>query len=597
MEKTIKERSEMDAKYLWNLSVVFQNDDAWYQTAEDTKEKIKQYENYRDTFMNSAQSLYELFVLDEEVSRLLERLSTYAYFKSDEDNRNNTYLKMSGEIDNLYILAETNSAFIIPNLLKYQYTKIEEYMEQEPRLKQYERSFQQIYRYQPYVLSEKEEKLLSEYQKVFQVPSNVYDILSNSDLKLGTVQDEEGKEVELSDANFIYYLRSKNRAFRKRVFDKAYQTYQQFSNTFATSLSGVVEYSCVDAKVHGYESSMQSYLFPDQMPVSGYHNLIDSVHEGLPVLMKYFQLKKQELHLDEIHIYDLYVDLVKENNQEYAFEEAKEMVLNAMSVLGEDYVIRLKEAFTNRWIDVYPNKGKQEGAYSGGGYDTPPYVLLNYMGTIDDVSALAHELGHAMHSYYTKENNPYITGDHSTFVGEVASTVNELFLAKYLLKTAEDKNLKKSILVHLMDMFKSTIYRQVMFAEFEEQIHSAVEKGEVLTSESISDIYYNLVKQYHEPVVVVDEQIRYEWEKISHFYTPFYVYKYATGLASACQIVTNILNGKEHAKENYIEFLKDGSKHDPIDTLKIAGVDVLSKDTMKSAIAMFEEFIKEYQSL
>ena len=594
MEKTIKSRSEMNPEYLWDLSVVFKNDDAWYQTLEEVKEKIKEYEKYQDHFMESATSLYELLKLDQEVSRTLERLNTYSNSKSDEDKSNNTYLKMVGELDNAYTLATISSAYIVPTLMKYQYTKIEEYMKEDERLKEFERSLKNIFRYKPYVLEEKEEKLLSEYIKVFQTPSNLYDILSNSDLKLGSVLDDEGKEIELTDVNFVYNLRSKNRAFRKRTFEKAYETYQQFSNTFATSLSGVVEYSCVDAKVRGYESSMQSYLFPDQMPVSGYHNLIDSVHEGLPVLMKYFQLKKQELHLDEIHIYDLYVDLVKENNQEYAFEEAKEMVLNAMSVLGEDYVRRLKEAFTNRWIDVYP---KQKGAYSGGGYDTPPYVLLNYMGTIDDVSALAHELGHAMHSYYTKENNPYITGDHSTFVGEVASTVNELFLAKYLLKTTEDKNLKKSILVHLMDMFKSTIYRQVMFAEFEEQIHSAVEKGEVLTSESISDIYYNLVKQYHEPVVVVDEQIRYEWEIISHFYTPFYVYKYATGLASACQIVTNILNGKEHAKENYIEFLKDGSKHDPIDTLKIAGVDVLSKDTMKSAIAMFEEFIKEYQSL
>lgn len=597
MEKTIKSRSEMNPEYLWDLSVVFKNDDAWYQTLEEVKEKIKEYEKYQDHFMESATSLYELLKLDQEVSRTLERLNTYSNSKSDEDKSNNTYLKMVGELDNAYTLATTSSAYIVPTLMKYQYTKIEEYMKEDERLKEFERSLKNIFRYKPYVLEEKEEKLLSEYIKVFQTPSNLYDILSNSDLKLGSVLDDEGKEIELTDANFVYNLRSKNRSFRKRTFEKVYETYQQFSNTFATTLAGIVDYSVIDAKVRGYQSSMASYLFPDKMPVEAYHNLIDSVNDGLPVLMEYFQLKKQELGLDEIHIYDLYVDLVKENTKEYTFEEAKQLVIEAMSVLGDDYVRRLNDAFDHHWIDVYPNKGKASGAYSGGSYDTPPYVLLNYMGTIDDVSTLAHELGHSMHSYYTRENNPYETGDYSIFVAEVASTVNELLLAKHLLKTTDDKNLKKSLLAHLMDMFKATIYRQTMFAEFEEQLHQAGEEGKILTSEYISDIYLKLVKKYHEPVVIVDDQIRYEWERISHFYTPFYVYKYATGLACACHIVTDILSGKEHAVENYIAFLKDGSKHDPIDTLKIAGVDILSKDTMKSALEMFSGFIQEYQSL
>ena len=597
MEKTIKSRSEMNPEYMWDLSVVFKDDDAWYQTLEEVKEKIKEYEKYQDHFMESATSLYELFELDSDISRILERLYVYSNSKSDEDKSNNAYLKMSGELENAYTLATTSSAYIVPTLLKYQYTKIEEYMKEDERLKKFERGLKNIFRYKPYVLEEKEEKLLSEYMKVFQAPSNLYDILSNSDLKLGTILDDEGKEMELTDTNFVYNLRSKNRAFRKRTFDKVYETYKQFSNTFAATLSSIVDYSVIDAKVRGYQSSMSSYLFPDKMPIEAYHNLIDSVNEGLPILMEYFKLKKQELGLEEIHIYDLYVDLVKESNKEYTFAEAKQMVIDAMSVLGDDYVRRLNEAFNNHWIDVYPNKGKASGAYSGGSYDTPPYVLLNYMGTMNDVSTLAHELGHSMHSYYTRESNPYETGDYSIFVAEVASTVNELLLAKHLLKTTDDKNLKKSILAHLMDMFKATIYRQTMFAEFEEQLHQAGEEGKVLTSEYISDIYLKLVKKYHEPEVVVDDQIRYEWERISHFYSPFYVYKYATGLASACHIVTDILSGKEQAVENYIAFLKDGSNHDPIDTLKIAGVDVLSKDTMKSALEMFRGFIQEFQSL
>ena len=597
MEKTIRNRSEMNPEYMWDLSIVFKDDDAWYQTLEEVKGKIKEYEKYQDHFMESATSLYELFELDSDISRILERLYVYSNSKSDEDKSNNAYLKMSGELENAYTLATTSSAYIVPTLLKYQYTKIEEYMKEDERLKKFERGLKNIFRYKPYVLEEREEKLLSEYMKVFQAPSNLYDILSNSDLKLGTILDDEGKEMELTDTNFVYNLRSKNRAFRKRTFDKVYETYKQFSNTFAATLSSIVDYSVIDAKVRGYQSSMSSYLFPDKMPIEAYHNLIDSVNEGLPILMEYFKLKKQELGLEEIHIYDLYVDLVKESNKEYTFAEAKQMVIDAMSVLGDDYVRRLNEAFNNHWIDVYPNKGKASGAYSGGSYDTPPYVLLNYMGTMNDVSTLAHELGHSMHSYYTRESNPYETGDYSIFVAEVASTVNELLLAKYLLKTTDDKNLKKSILAHLMDMFKATIYRQTMFAEFEEQLHQAGEEGKVLTSEYISDIYLKLVKKYHEPEVVVDDQIRYEWERISHFYSPFYVYKYATGLASACHIVTDILSGKEQAVENYIAFLKDGSNHDPIDTLKIAGVDVLSKDTMKSALEMFRGFIQEFQSL
>ena len=597
MDKTIKNRSEIDQEYLWDLSIVFKDDEEWYQTLSEVKEKIKQYETYQGTFMDSATNLYQLLKLDQEVSRTLSRLNTYSNSKSDEDKRNNSYLKMTGDLDQVYSVAATNSAYIVPTLMKYQYSKIEEFMNEEPKLKEFERSLKEIFRYKPYVLDEKEEKILSEYSQVFQVPSNLYDILSNSDLNLGTVLNDEGNEVELTDTNFIYYLRSKNRAFRKRVFEKVYETYRQFTNTFATTLAGMIDYSCIDAKVRGYQSSIESYLFPDKMPKEAYDNLIQSVNDGLPILMKYFDLKKKELGLDEIHIYDLYVDLVKTPTREYTFEEAKQLVMDAMSVLGDDYKRRLQDAFDNHWIDVYPNHGKASGAYSGGSYDTPPYVLLNYMGTLEDVSTLAHELGHSMHSYYTRENNPYETGDYSIFVAEVASTVNELLLAKYLLKTTDDKNLKRSILAHLMDMFKATIYRQVMFAEFEKQIHEKREEGEVLTSEMISHIYLELVKKYHEPVVKVDDDIQFEWERISHFYTPFYVYKYATGLASACQIVTDILDGKEHAVDNYISFLKDGSKHDPIDTLKIAGVDVLSKDTMVSALRMFEDFIEEYQEL
>ncbi|MBS7020689.1 MAG: oligoendopeptidase F [Firmicutes bacterium] len=598
MEMKNKPRSEMDKKYLWDLSCVFKSDEDWYQALDEVKEMINSYQKYQDTFMDSAKNLYYTLKLDQEVSRKLDLLNVYSNSKSDEDKSNNTYLKMSGELMDVYTKVSVNSSFLVPTLLKYQYLKIEEYMKEEPRLKEFEHSLKDVYRYKPYVLPENEEKLLSEFSKVFQNSSETYDIFTTSDLEFGSVLSDTGEEIELTDANFGYYLRSKNRAFRKRVFEKVYESYKQYSNTIATTLAGVVDTSIIDARIRGYQNSMQSYLFPDEVNSEVYDNVINSINEGLPILMKYFQLKKDVLGLDELHIYDTYVDLAPNNtNKEYTFEEGKELVLDALSVLGEDYIKNLNTAFDSNWIDVFPNKGKHGGAYSGGSYDTPPYVLLNYLGTMNDVSTLAHELGHSMHSYYTRTNNPYETGDYSIFVAEVASTVNELLLGLHLLQVTEDVNEKKSILAHLLDMFKATLYRQTMFAEFEKKIHKDAEEGMILTSDYLCDTYYELAKKYHEPVAIADKEIRYEWERIHHFFTPFYVYKYVTGLASACKIVTDILSEKEQAVEHYMEFLKSGSKQSPVETLKIAGVDILSRETMESAIKLFEQLIEEFRTL
>lgn len=598
METNNKPRSEMDKNYLWDLSCVFKTDEDWYQSYEIAKQLIDSYKDYQDTFMNSAKELYDTLKLDQEISRKLDVLTVYANSKSDEDKSNNTYLKMWGELNDLYTQVSVASSFLVPTLLKYQYLKIEEYMKEEPRLKEFEHSLKDVYRYKPYVLPENEEKLLSEFSKVFQTPSETYDIFTTSDLEFGKVLSDTGEEIELTDANFGYYLRSKNRAFRKRVFEKVYESYKQYSNTIATTLAGVINASVINARVRGYQNSMQSFLFPDEVNSEAYDNVINSINEGLPVLMKYFELKKDVLGLDELHIYDTYVDLAPhETNKEYPFEEGKKLVLEALSVLGEDYVKNLNTAFDSHWIDVFPNKGKHGGAYSGGSYDTPPFVLLNYLGTMNDVSTLAHELGHSMHSYYTRENNPYETGDYSIFVAEVASTVNELLLGLHLLKVTEDKDEKKSILAHLMDMFKATLYRQTMFAEFEKKIHKGAEDGTILTSDYLCDTYYELAQKYHEPVAIADKEICYEWERIHHFFTPFYVYKYVTGLASACKIVTDILSEKENAVSNYLEFLKDGSKHSPVEALKIAGVDILSHETMESAIHLFEQFIEEFRTI
>ena len=416
-------------------------------------------------------------------------------------------------------------------------------------------------------------------------------------MKFGNIKDENGNLVEFTESNYSKFIHSSNREVRKNAFKLLLETYAKYKNTISNTFKENVDYLVGMAKIEKFNSSLEASLFSDNIDTTVYNNLIETVHKNLNVLYKYYDLKKEILNLDELHLYDIYVELIKDLDKEYSFEEAKEIVINALSILGDDYITNLKKAFDERWIDVYNNVGKRGGAYSSGFYDTNPFVLLNFERKLNDVSTLAHELGHSMHTYYSCKNNTYNNSGYKIFVAEVASTVNELILNKYLLKNSKDKKEKLFILNNLMELFKGTIYRQTMFAEFERDMHKKYEDGEILTNELLSNEYYKLNKEYFGPNVVVDEEIKYEWERIPHFYYDFYVYKYAIGLSSACYIVDGIVNNKPNALENYLKFLKSGGSDYPANELKIAGVDVNSSEVIESAIKMFDETINEFKTL
>ena len=590
-----KTRDEISNDYKWDLSVIYKNIDEFNSDLENVTKEIEKIDEYNTNLMNNSSNLYECLKLERDLSRKIEKIYTYAHLNFDSDTSNSIYQDLYGKVTNLYQKFSEKTSFINPTILKYDYSLIEKYYEEEPKLKEFEIGLKEVFRYKPHTLSESEEQLISKFDKVFSNPSKTYEVLTDTDMTYGNIKDENGKEVELTDSNYSKYIKSNDRRVRKEAFECLYKTYKQFQNTITSTYVGDIEATSSIAKIRKFNSSIESSLFNDDVNIDVYNNLIKTVTNNFEPLFKYYNLKKKILGLDELHLYDTYVSVVNEKPKEYSFEEAKDLVINALSVFGDQYITDLKKAFTQKWIDVYNNKGKRGGAYSGGCYDTYPYVLLNFEGTLNDVSTLAHELGHSMHSYYSRKNNTYQDSDYKIFVAEVASTVNELMLAKYMLKNSKDKSEKLIILNNLLDLFKATIYRQTMFAEFEKDVYEKSENGEVLTSELLCDLYYKINKKYFGDSVVLDEQIKYEWARIPHFYYNFYVYKYATGLSAACYIVDSILSGKENAKENYLKFLSLGGSQKPLDELKVAGVDMTDSKVVLSAIKMFEEILKEFE--
>ena len=547
--------------------------------------------------MESSSNLLECLELDTNISRRLSKAHTYANCYFDSDTGNASYQEMLGKVNNLYQKYSEKISFIEPSILKCDYNTIQKYMEESPKLKSYERNLKEIYRFKKYILSDNEEKIISNLEKALDSSSMTYESLTDTDMTYGNIIDENGESVELTDSNYNKYIKSNDRRVRKEAFDELYRVYSNFKNTICSTIKGNIEANTSIAKIRGYNSSIEASLFSDNIDVSVYNNLIDTVSNNLSSLFKYYDLKKKILGLDEMHLYDTYVSIINEKPREYTFDEAKELVKKALSVLGDKYINDLNNAFTEKWIDIYNNKGKRGGAYSGGSYDTYPYVLLNFEGTLNDVSTLAHELGHSMHSYYSRLNNSYQDSNYKIFVAEVASTVNELLLSKYLLKNTSDKREKLIILNNLLDLFKATIFRQTMFAEFEKNIYEKHEKGEILTAELLCNDYYELNKKYFGNSVYVDDEIKYEWERIPHFYYYFYVYKYATGLSAACYIVNGILSGSKDALDNYLKFLTLGGSMDPLDELKVAGIDMTKPEAILSAIHMFDEILEEFEQL
>ena len=590
-------RDTIDAKYKWDLTQIFKSTEEFeecYKKAETLIEDFKKYENIMG---ENAKNFYGTINTYYEITRTLDKLYVYTNLLSDTDTSNNTYQSLKIKVSNLLDKWSKASFFVTPTILKKNEQEIEKYYIEEPKLKDYEIILKREFRYKEHTLSDEEGKLLSNLTKMLNNNYQTYELLKDSDLTFGTILDEAQKEVVLTESNYSIYIESKDRRVRKDAFKTLYQTYKQFINSFASTLSGNINENITISRIKKYNSTIEWCLYHDELDETIYNNLIHTVSNNMNILYKYYSLKKEMLKLDELHLYDIYTPIVKNFDKKYPYEEAKETVLKALSILGEDYISTLAKGLENNWVDVYPSLSKRTGGYSGGSYDTAPYILLNYQEKYDDMSTLSHEAGHSMHSYYTRKNNPYQYGDYSIFVAEVASTTNEILLAKYLLKTSNNKEEKLFILDKLMNLFKATIYRQTMFAEFEQAIYQDAENDIPLTADYLSEKYYELNKKYFGSDVTIDEEIQYEWAKIPHFYYNFYVYQYATGLSAACHIANDILSGKENAVENYKSFLKCGSKKNPIDSLKLAGVDLTKKEVVESAINMFNDTIDEFKNL
>ena len=591
------DRQYIDEQYKWDLRDVFESEEEFENTYKELQIKIKEYSKYESIMGESATNFYNAINDYYEISRMLDKLYVYTSMNFDTDTSNNRSQSLKLRVSNLYDEWSKTSFFVTPTILKKDYKEIEEYYKDEPKLLDYEIMLKREFRYKDHILTDQEEKLLSSISKAFGNDYQTYSLLKDSDLKFDNIENEDGENIELTCSNYSLFIESKNREVRQNAFKTLYKTYKQFSNTFASIISGSIKENVTIAKLRKYKTTREYYLFHDELDTSIYDNLIETVSNNLNVLFKYYDLKKDLLELDELHLYDTYTPIVKDFDKKYSFEEAKNTVLESFSILGDDYVSILKEGYEKKWVDIYPNKAKRTGAYSGGCYDTEPYMLLNYQDKYDDMSTLAHESGHSMHSYYARKNNPYQYGDYAIFVAEVASTVNELLLAKHLLKKSNNDKEKLFILNNMMDLFKGTIYRQTMFAEFEKEIYEDVENDIPLTAEHLNDKYYEINKKYFGDNVVVDEEIKYEWTRIPHFYYNFYVYKYATGLSAACHIVNNILSGKNNAVSDYKKFLSCGTTLNPIDSLKLAGVDLTKKEVIESAIKMFDDTIDEFKSI
>ena len=596
MEKVL-ERSEVKKEDTWDVESIYRSIKDWQEDYEDCRSKITNLEEQKDSFLKDSKHFKDFILLSDKVERQLDKIYVYANLRNNEDTTNTTYQELLGKGLNLYQEYSEKTNFVVPLILKEDKKKIESFIESEEELAPFCHTIEDILRYQGHNLSEVEEKVIAAYNTVLSSASKTADMLMDADMRFGNIKDEDGRKVELTQSNYGIYLRSNDRRVRKDAFEKMNQVFGSFKNTLTSTLESTIKCNSTTARLKNFHSSLELSLFENNIPVSLYHNLISVVHNNLEPLYKYFNIKKNKLGLKEFHLYDGYVSTVTDISKKYSFEEGKELVINALSVLGEDYIETLKKAFTERWIDIYPNRGKTSGAYSSGTYDTKPFVLLNYTEDYNDVSTLAHELGHSMHSYLSNTHNDHTNASYPIFLAEIASTVNELLLSYYMEHHASTKEEKLAILNERLDTFKGTIYRQTMFAEFELYMHDAVDKGEVLTAEKLCDKYYELNKLYFGDDVVVDNDIRYEWLRIPHFYRPFYVYQYATGLSIASYIAKNILEGKEGFRDKYLEFLSSGGKDDPLEILKIIDVDLTDTKVFEESLTMFKETVNTFEHL
>src|SRR6056297_1759729 len=594
---TVPERSELAEEHKWALDSIFESDEAWADHFETISGRIDELTAYEGRVTESPETLFELLALREEIMREVSQLGVYANLRASEDTRNQEYQALSGKAQALSSEASSAVSYIEPELQELTEDDIEAFVGAEPELAAYEQFFDDVFRAKPHTRSAEVEELLAELGEVTGAPSDIYSMLANADMTFPTVEDPDGEAIEISQGNFTKLLKHEDRSFRKQVHEEYYDEWADVRNAVGTSLKKQVRKDVKVARARNYETAREAALDGPNVPVAVYDTLVDTVRENLDLLHRHADLKADALGVDELQSWDLYMSLTGEEGPDVEYEQAKEWVVEAVAPLGDAYQERMAEGLDSRWVDVYENRGKQTGAFSAGTYDTQPFILMNYQDDISSMFTLAHELGHSLHSQLTSENQPYVYGDYEIFVAEVASTVNEALLTNHLLDTVEDPTFRRHVLNEYLERFRSTLYRQTMFAAFEHEAHQLVEDDEALTPGKADEIYGDLKAEFYEPAVV-DDRIAREWARIPHFFNyTYYVYQYSTGISAAVALGEEILETGEPAAERYLDFLESGSTEYPLELLRTAGVDMSSPEPIERALDVYDDHLDEMARL
>lgn len=593
----VKDRKDIDVKDTWNLESIYANNELWEEDYAALEKDAAEFAKLKGAIEADVSKIPAVLDAYYGLHRRLSKLSVYARMRFDQDTTDSTYQTMSAKIGSLGVKIGAASAFVEPEILSYSKEQLEAAEKENERTAYYGRKIEEMLRGQEHTLDAEKEELLAAAGDMAEAPDDIFSVLMNADMKYPDIVLEDGTHLPLTNSTYISYMESPDRAVREGAFKTLYGQIASLKNTFAAIYRGNLKQAKFYAQSRKYSSARAMYLADSNVPESVYDNLLSAVHEALPMMYRYVAVRKKVLGVDKLHMYDVYTPIVAAQNQTYEFEQAKQMVLEALKPMGEDYLSHAREGLENRWIDIYPNKGKKGGAYSWGCYDSQPFILLNYTKNLDSVFTLIHEMGHSIHSYYSITAQDYAYSDYKIFVAEVASTCNECLLMHNLLKKTTDKEQRKYLLNHYLDSFKGTLFRQTMFAEFEKTAHDYCAQGKPLTAEALSQMYLELNQKYFGPDMEKDEEIAYEWMRIPHFYTPFYVYQYATGYSAAVALSAKILKEGKPAVDAYMSFLKGGESKDPIDLLKMAGVDMTTEKPVADALALFGELVAELEAL
>ena len=593
----VKDRKDIDVKDTWNLESIYANNELWEEDYAALEKDAAEFAKLKGAIEADVSKIPAVLDAYYGLHRRLSKLSVYARMRFDQDTTDSTYQTMSAKIGSLGVKIGAASAFVEPEILSYSKEQLEAAEKENERTAYYGRKIEEMLRGQEHTLDAEKEELLAAAGDMAEAPDDIFSVLMNADMKYPDIVLEDGTHLPLTNSTYISYMESPDRAVREGAFKTLYGQIASLKNTFAAIYRGNLKQAKFYAQSRKYSSARAMYLADSNVPESVYDNLLSAVHEALPMMYRYVAVRKKVLGVDKLHMYDVYTPIVAAQNQTYEFEQAKQMVLEALKPMGEDYLSHAREGLENRWIDIYPNKGKRGGAYSWGCYDSQPFILLNYTKNLDSVFTLIHEMGHSIHSYYSRTAQDYAYSDYKIFVAEVASTCNECLLMHDLLEKTTDKEQRKYLLNHYLDSFKGTLFRQTMFAEFEKNAHDYCAQGKPLTAEALSQMYLELNQKYFGPDMEKDEEIAYEWMRIPHFYTPFYVYQYATGYSAAVALSAKILKEGKPAVDAYMSFLKGGESKDPIDLLKMAGVDMTTEKPVADALALFGELVTELETL